>query len=381
MPSSDFVATIIAGGQRYTDWQTVMVRRDYGDWQSSFHFTAAEPRPYGKGWDHIRLKPGDACQIELGGVKVIDGFITSRLASIDERRHDLVIAGKSNTQHLEGAVKVRPGNYNGKTFEQIARAVMDGSGVGLKIINPPKIITKPFKDFTVQYGETIAEVIERMARFRGLFLTDDADGNLVASQVNLATACVAELEVGRNILRGSCKLDNQNAFSTVAGAGQQPGNDQVWPPRDVAASVSNPNALPGRTKTIVAEAPVDVEDLKERLNFEAANDIWTVVECSVTVVGWKMDDGDLWDPTANVSVYAPSFFPNESGGMTLGIQACIYAQDDLGGTTTTLELKLSGALTTAPSPFGDSTSSPGAAADPVRNPNPNQAQADQSDMI
>ena len=375
MPSSDFIATIVAGGSRYTAWTSCVVRRDYADWQSTFEFTAAEPVRTGAGYGSVRLKPGDAVQVYLGKDKVIDGNVTTRSASFDERSHDLVVAGKSLTQKLESSVKIQPGNYNGSTFEQAAKGVMGPTGVKLIIKNPPQIASKPFKALAVQYGETVGEFIERTAKMRGFFLTDDQDGNLVASQVDPSAGPVAELQEGRNILRAVCTLDNQNAWSGLSVAGQQTGDDKNWPPRDHSASVAGPGTGNGRTRTLVAEHPGDAEEMQQRVNFEAAYAAGGQVDCQVTVVGWHKDDGSLWIPTENVSILAPTLFPSQSGAVKLGIQACVYAQDSSNGTTTTLHLKLPQSLTTLPSPFDGQTQFSG----PTADPRPAQAQVDQPD--
>ena len=376
MGALDYVAQIRCGGQRYMLWESFMVRRDYGDAVSLFQITAAEPGAYTGGWSSLRLKPGDSCQIELGGTRVIDGYVTTRKAAYDATTHQLLVAGKSKTCDLpQSSVIIKPGTYSGYTFEQAARAVLAPHPVGLVISNPPDIIGKPFKDLVVQYGETVHEFIERLSRLRGLILTDDADGNLVASQVDPNTAPVAELVEGRNILRAVGAIDDQSLWSRYSFASQQTGDDQTWPPRDIAATVTNPNARPNRVRLSVAEHPADLEDLQQRANYEAARSLWPSVQCTITVVGWKRSDGILWQPTENVSVYSPMLFPNESGAMLLGIQSCTYAQDSESGTTTTLELVLPQALTTRPDP-GVATSPNG---DLVDNPNPNQASGDAPD--
>ena len=296
-----------------------MVRRDYGNWCSVFEFRAAEPNVYGDGgWANLRLKPGDPVQIILGGVQVINGNVTTRQASFDAQSHELVIAGKSLTQNLHSSVVVKPGNYNGNTFEQATRGVLGPVGLNLSLVNPPSMASKPFTSLAVQFGESVGEFVERIAKMRGLFLTDDENGNLVASQVDPSAAAVAELEEGRNILRATCKLDDQSLWSGLSVVGQQTGNDQNWPPRDNSATVQNPNGPPNRTQIIAAEHPADATDLQQRANFEAAHSSWPVVEAQITVVGWKKDDGSLWVPTENVTVYSPTLFPNETGSITLG---------------------------------------------------------------
>ena len=372
MPNPSFVATIVAGGQQYTSWKSVQVRRDYGDWVSTFEFTAAEPGASGAGYASVPLTPGSAVQVYLGSQKVIDGSVTTRSASFDEKSHDVVIAGKSLTQAMDSSAPIQQGNYNGSTFEQAAQGVLQSTGVNLVIQNPPDIASKPFDNLSVQYGEGVGEFIERIAKMRGFFLTDDQDGNLVASQAG-SSGPVAALQEGVNILRGICTLDNQNAWSSLNVAGQQPGTDQNWPPRDYSATVQGPSDGNGKSRTIIAEHPGDAQDFQQRVNFEAARAAWGQVDCQITVVGWFKDDGSLWVPTESVTVLSPTLFPSETGAVTLGIQAVVYAQDDKSGTTTTLHLKKPEALSTNPNPFTGNSSAP------TPDARPSQAQIDPPD--
>lgn len=377
MPNADEVAQITAGGSDYKDWKSVMVRRDYGNAVSIFSFSAAEPGPFGEGWTSLRLKPGDEVTVSLAGVQVIKGNITTRDASYDAQGHDLVVQGKSSTMDLvDSSVAVKPGTFSGQTFEQAAKGVMSPHPSSLIIKNPPDIASKPFKSLTIQYGETVFGFIERMARMRGFILTDDEQGNLVASQTDPNAAPVAELQEGGNIKSAHGRLDDQNAWNKLSITGQNVGDDHNWPPRDYSATVENPNARPNRIRTGLAEHPGDAEDMQQRANYEAARCLWPVVQCTIVVQGWKRSDGKLWDVTDNVSVYSPMLFPNEDGRMTLGIQSVVYAQDSENGTTTTLELVLPQALTTVANPHV-ATDNQGNFID---NPKPSTAQPDGNDV-
>ena len=373
MPDPSYVAMIVAGGQQYTSWTSVHVRRDYGDWVSTFEFSAAEQAGIGEGFASVPLIPGTPVQVYLGSQKIIDGSITTRSASFDANSHDLVVAGKSLTQALDSSAQVQQGTYNGSSFQQAAQGVMQATGVNLVIQNPPDIASKPFANLAVQYGEGVGEFVERIAKMRGFFLTDDADGNLVAGQADMSGGAVAALQEGVNILRGVCTLDNQNAWSSLNVAGQQPGTDQNWPPRDYSATVQGPSDGNGKSRTIIAEHPGDAQDFQQRVNFEAARAAWGQVDCQITVVGWFKDDGSLWIPAESVTVLSPTLFPSESGAVTLGIQACVYAQDSNEGTTTTLHLKKPEALSTNPNPFSGNTAAP------TPDARPNQAQVDPPD--
>lgn len=343
---ADFIATIKAKGQIYSSWESVMVRRDFHNGISIFEFTPAEGS-YGVRFADMKLQPGDPVEISLGGHKVITGAVTARTAAYDQDSHTLVVAGKSLTMDLkDSSVVVKAGNFDGNTFEQAARAVMQPHQSQLVMLNPPQIASKPFPNLSVQYGETVAEFITRLANMRGLIITDDENGNLVAGQGDPNAAPVAELYEGRNILRAVGRLNDETAWSKYSVVGQHPGSDDDYPARSISASVTNSTARPSRFKLMIAEHPGDAEDMAQRANHEMVRSMWPVVDCTITVAGWIRADGELWKPTENVSVYSPMIFPTQTGLLKMGIQSCTYAQDSENGTTTTMELRLPWALTT-----------------------------------
>ena len=355
---SDFVATIIANGQRLTAWESVMVQRTFGAENSdgvgggisTFQFTPAEGG-YGNSYQGLKLKPGDPVQITLAGKKVFSGFCKIRSGALDAQGHQLVIAGESMTVDLvRSSAIVKQGTYDGSTFEQAARGVMAPHGIALKMLNPPSIASKPIANLSVQPGESCADFISRIATLRGLFLTDDADGNLVAGHGDPSAPPVATLAEGRNIKRLTWHLEDPAACSwnKLNGISQQAGSDTNYPPRDISATATNSTVRSNLYKLFVSEHPGDAQDLAQRVNHEAVKAAWPTIRLGVTVVGWLRPDGELWAPVDNVSVFSPSAFPTESVYFGLGIQSLTYTQDAVNGTETTMELLRSDLLTGSP---------------------------------
>lgn len=339
MATSDFIATISANGQIYSAWELVRVELNIGEF-SVFEFTPTEGS-YGHGYENFGLIPGDAVNISLGGVQVIKGNVTTRSVGYDKGSHQVVISGKSEAlDHLaKSSVVVRPGTYNGYTFEQAARAVIAPHGVSLTMSNPPSVASKPFANLAVQYGETVAEFIQRIAMMRGIFLWDDANGNLVAGGADPSAAPVADLVEGQNILRAHMVWDNQLAFGTWRTTGQQPGNDNNWPPRAISATGTDTSERSNWFHLQLAEHPGDATDMAARTNYKMALAGQNVLQVSVTVVGWKKPSGSLWNVNEAVTLLSPMLFPTQTDPVKMGVQSLVFEQD-ANGTTTTLNLVL-----------------------------------------
>jgi prophage tail gpP-like protein len=220
---------------------------------------------------------------------------------------------------------------------------------GLKFYwrNMPDGASKPFKSVQVFHGETVFEFIERLARLRGVFMTDDEHGNLVGGSVKSTAASAATLEEGRNIFEARAMMRDDQVRSKYMGHGQDKGSDDVWgkTASQISATAENPTEKRYRPLILIAEEPSTKEDLKDRVDREQAQRIGTSVQCGVTVQGWLKPGGKgLWQIGEILSVKAPSLFPNPGGTQKLAVQTITFAQDAVRGTTTTLNLILPQAL-------------------------------------
>ncbi len=258
MPNPNEVATLTTGGETFSTWKSVMARRDFGAPSSELSFSSVEPGSPGKGWAGMRFKPFDPVTVTLAGIQVIDGSVTTRSTSMDSASHEIMIQGRSKVCSIvDSSVPIKPGTFSGQTYEQVARGLLAPHGVGLVIRNPPPIFTKVFKSLVPQYGETVSELLNRMAAMRGVFHVDDAQGNLVVGQGDPSAAPVATLQEGVNIKSISCRLDNQNAWNVMSTIGQNVGDDNSGPPRDYSGSSVDATVPDTRKKIMMAPHPGD----------------------------------------------------------------------------------------------------------------------------
>lgn len=343
MPLAEEVAEVVVGGMIYRDWTSVQVSIVYDQATRECLLTVAEPSD-GRGWSNLKLRPGDPCEVKLAGIRVIRGFIVKRQAAFNAQQHGVqfVIASKSFDM-VDTSVTGKSGQYKGYTFEQIAKSVVQPFGLKFRMENPPASASRKFPDVQVFPGESPWALIERLARMRNVHLVSDADGNLVGGAAKGGKP-IATLEEGRNLLYGRCLLDDATVFSQIEAVGQGKGGDDRWGKAvsQLKERVENKAMQRHRPLKIIAEEPVDKDDLKDRANREKAEQIYTSVDVSVTVQGWLQDNGKLWDVGPSVEVYSPLLFPDDR--MTLVIKAVTFAQSNEGGTTTTIDLCLPQAL-------------------------------------
>jgi prophage tail gpP-like protein len=348
MPKLHEICEITCNGIHYRDWTQVNVKRSFGaEWAAEFQVSVVEMSDRARGWNGLKLKPGDAVGVTLGGKLAVTGLVDVRQSVINARSHGVQIQGCSNTVELvRSAAILEPGYFKNSAFDAIARRALQPFGIQLQWKNPPPGANRPFKLAQVFHGETVFQFLERLARQRGIFIGDDASGNLIAGAIDPNAAPAAVLEEGRNILEARALIRDDLVHSRSIGFAQNSGSDSVWgaAASQIKATAENPAVGRYRPMVIIAEDPMTQRDLQDRVDREQSQRIGTSVQCSITVQGWHKPSGELWEPGEILTVKAPSLFPNPGGMQSLAVQTATYAQDPTGGTTTMLDMVLPQAL-------------------------------------
>src|SRR5262245_16441075 len=175
MPNPAETAVLNVGGLTFDAWESVWVQHRWSDSFQAFRFTAAEDDKMPENWTKAKFKPCDKCTITLGGQLAITGHILSRQTAYNETSHSVQLIGKSLTVwSAQSSVDTKTGNFDGMSFEQIARKVLQPYPCGVKKIG--KLDDTPFESCQAQKGETIWDFLENLARPRGIVLGSDVEG-------------------------------------------------------------------------------------------------------------------------------------------------------------------------------------------------------------
>jgi prophage tail gpP-like protein len=325
-PNPAEVATIIVGGRRWDDWTNVMVEHRYAEAWPHFKFSSVERGP-------IQFRPGQECAIYLGGVLAIVGVITVRQVAYDANNHGVQLMGKGVTWYAsKSSIIDETGDFDGQTFEQVARKVIAPFGVGVKTIG--KLNDIPFQRLQIEPGEKLWDSLERLARPKGVVIGSDHLGNFLL--IGEHTDPVEEnLVEGVNIKSLQCLNTVEHTHSEYRVGSQSPGTDD----HNGAAASQQQASVPGtavRYSPLLTSAEQPVWDQSEVLDRARNESIWhegSTGQASVTVQGWFRRPGQLWRAGTNVHVYSPMALLDE----VMTIQSCLFSQEGGGGTTTTLE--------------------------------------------
>ena len=344
--SESEICRVYCNGRIFEGWTDVAVSASLQDAAPRFRLSVTEGSDgTGKivGW---QIRPGDPVRIELGGRVAVDGYVDVRQAGYDAGSHGVEIQGRSKTADIiDSAAVTKEGKLQGPftdyKLDEIARALIEPFGIALKIVGD---VGAAFSSVAIQYGETVFEAIERLARLRGLVVYGDPEGALVLS-AKKGEPSGSGLVEGKNIKRASATLDVSQLASDVFVAGSSPGNDDASGEAvaQQTAHASNDNAARFRPTAVVLEQPGGKEDMKARADLEMAQRAADQARAQITVYGWLKADGTLWGPGDLVHVTSPMLLLDRE----MGVFSVEFSQSDGAGTETTLDLVVPEALQAA----------------------------------
>ena len=353
------------GGKIYDSWDEISISRSIETLASGFSISMADR--WRQTVDVWPLTPGKQLRVNIGDKPVINGFIDTLNASVDETSRSLDISGRSKTADLVDCSAIGTAELKDVTLEDIAKHFATEL-FGIKVIVETDIGEK-FKTWTINQGETVFETLHRAAKVRGVLLLTDTDGNLVitnrasneaqlpsvsslqasfdfvaaaASKLGIKSSGV-DLIQGENVLSASVDYDLSDRFSDYLVVGQQPGSDEFSGAKanQVEAASKDTGVPRFRPMKTVAESNVDQKAAQKRANWEASLRAARSTDINVRVQGWlEKPGGELWEPNKLVRCEIP--FIGIEG--TLLIASVTYSKG-ADGTFTDLKLTRSDAYT------------------------------------
>jgi prophage tail gpP-like protein len=329
----------------FTGWKALRITRELDRMASDFDLTAAGRWP-GQGEPIMPFMP---VVLRLGGVVVLTGFVDVVAPTIEAKRHDVRIAGRSKTaQLIDCTPELKGSELRGATLDAAARALAAPFGVAVRA---EAEMGEPFKsEAMLDHGETAYEAIERLARLRSVLATDAPDGALVLTRTGEARAKDSLVE-GVNIEVGKVVLDGSKRFSRYIVQAQTPlaasmssdgdgdlddEDEEERPNAGVAVSVlgsaDDADVPLYRPRIVKGEAAMTPAQARERAVWAANTARAKALQANITVKGWLQSDGKPWTVNTLVQVSAPTLLME--GEML--IAGVTYNMDDRSGRTTEL---------------------------------------------
>ena len=335
MPNPQEVAELILGSLVFQDWESVWVQHRWQQGWPTFRFASTEgsvPLDYRK----LQFKPGDPCEILLGGQLAVVGIITNRQVAYTATEKGIQLSGVG--KQWAAVTSSVPMEGDKPNFDKMT-VVQGFSKAATQVGGKPFIIgnldTQPFERFQAHPGEKTWDLMDRMARMREASIGSDHLGNilLIGEHTSPITATLVE---GENILKMQCVFSNEQMYSEYYLTGQFSVSDDKTMQKAAQVRAKASGTMQEVYRRL--EIPSENQDTNQqrRATYEALQADGTQIVANVTVQGWLRDGVNLWR-TGDLVIIKSPMCPLNLG---MKIQTATFAQDSRAGTTTLLECVL-----------------------------------------
>src|SRR6266496_31899 len=288
------------GGGDYGGWKSVRISRGIEQIAGGFEVSVSEIWPaQDPARDLVKIKPGDACALEVDGTTVITGFVDEVRISHDATSHQVSIAGRDATGDLVDCAAIfKSGSWINATMETIASDLCIPYSIQVRIDTDTG---ERLSVFNVIQGETVFNCLDRLARDRGVHLISDGLGGLVITRAGTDRA--APLVIGKNILSAEATLSFRDRYSVYIAMAQGTGTDDGAGPAtwvSPKARVVDATMAESRFRAHIIHHDSYVEgavSLERRAQWEANVRAGQSVGVRVKTQGWTQGaKALLWQP-------------------------------------------------------------------------------------
>lgn len=365
MPKSEETCEVTINGKVFRDWESVTATASSNPVVRMVTLSVTEKvGANGAVGQALQIKPGDAATVKLAGVLFAAGHIHERQVAYDANNHSVRVTFASQVlKAVKQTIPLKDGEFKNYSFQAIANKVLAPIGVVLKTISPPSGWDKPFKYINIEPGETIFGLLSRLSKYRGIWLHDDKNGNLVA-RGNTDKNPTAEFVEGRNILSAACLAQNAPDTS-VSVTGQQRGSDNSTPAQNRGAYSGKADAKGSNysiDRQMQADIPADGDDLKQAAGYNQLLSLSQQVIVRIVYQGWLLSSGNLPEIFDPISIDSPMLMLKTSD---LKIAEVTFTQDQSGSRTTLLAQKWIGSPVDVQSTSPEQTDAQKATSTPI----------------
>lgn len=348
---------LLVNGTEYSGWDRTQVSLRCDGFPNSFSCSLSAPP-----WQKLETvaKAGDDCAVLLGHDQVIRGWVDRDVHSGSDQTHAIQIIGRGHTQDLVDCSAVWDGALISGDCFTVASQLGKAYAVGALLLgdaDPGPHIPQ----MALNYGESSADIIQRLARNAGLLAYENGAGQLVFAKPGYAKAA-SGVKVGANVLTWSvshgmdqryseidCTLTSIFALGDVKSPTDPENATGSKPASDFFFTANDPNVKRFRRLNLIADSSVPpdgdpYEFTRRRARWEVARRLGQSVQLVATVDSWRDAAGKLWAPNTLVDVDVPG----SRAGTPLIVVSVDFERSVTGGTSATLVLAPPEALSIQP---------------------------------
>lgn len=302
--------TLTVNGKILSGWDSVRVTRSIERLPMDFELSLMDHFP---GSDEKQLvNPGDPCVVKIGTDAVVTGYIDRWAPMISRSGHEVRAVGRSKCADLVDCSAYWPNNViSGATPLQIAQRL--AKPYGITVASDVDIATT-VPQFSLNWGESSQEVIDRIARWAALLYYDLPDGSLYLTRVGTRQAA-SGVKQGENIEAAAYESGMDERFSEYTGVSmaitpinEEAGNDAY--DAVALAKATDPEAakMRYRNRTIIIESTMTAnQQAQQCIEWEMNRRYGQSKRLQVTVDSWRDSAGKLWEPNTLIPISLPVF--------------------------------------------------------------------------
>ncbi|KQN00573.1 phage baseplate assembly protein [Sphingomonas sp. Leaf25] len=322
--------TLIVGGTEITGWQEIEVTLRAEGFPNSFHIALSSKEPISS-----IVRAGEICTVLLGRDKVITGYIDRDVPGGTPNTHVINVLGRGLTQDLVDCSAEWPqGQLTQADALTIASTLALPYSIGVELGEGAAAGDK-VPQWNLNYGETGAEIIQRVARNAGLLAYENAQGHLLLTTVG-ATRAASGIVYGQNVERWSVDNATDQRFSEIVCCASSMNVLQDLGGNDFYHTERDPNVARHRLMYMVLESVADDPQgfTIRKAQWEIARRAGRSTIVSATIDSWRDAAGDLWMPNTIVPVELPARLPASD----LVVAEVTFRRSSESGTTAELRL-------------------------------------------
>jgi prophage tail gpP-like protein len=292
---------LIVGGRRYGGWKSVRVTRSIESLSGSFALDVSDR--WGGQDDPWPIAEEDPCRVEIDGTVVIDGYVGKRRLSGSATTRGLSYTGRDRAGALvDNSAMLTKWTYYNVNVADFAATLAAPFGVrvsvqaGIRLSQITKVVVSP--------GDTVYEVIKRIAANDGVLVVSDGAGGVLFTRAGTARA--TSLIEGSNILSADVDYDGDDRYYRYVVVTQMAGTDDAAgeATRIQAEAIDAGVRRTDRVLMIRPDQGYSVADARRRADWEARIRAARSETVTIGVLGWTQPNGVLWPLNAIVRVKA-----------------------------------------------------------------------------
>lgn len=325
---------VVGSGREVSGWQQISITLRCDGFPPQFSLSASASAPDA----NVRTPAvaGDLCWVSIGDDRVITGYLDEVTETADANSHSLTLSGRGKTQDLvDCSAEWESGQQLNGTALSIAERLAEPYLIAVELAQGASAGPQ-VPQWALDYGETGAAIVQRVAQNAGLLAYEDAAGRLLLADLGTEYAGGgAWYGEGGNVESYRIALSAHERFSQVVCASQAAASLNEIPGSDFFHTEADPNVRRHRQLDIVIAQVAEPaqEFTKRRARWEVTRRLGRSTAVEVTVDSWRDASGKLWAPNTLVPVNLPN--PQVPSPLVL---ASVTFRHDASGTRADLSL-------------------------------------------